>query len=85
MNGPADTRHRITERQFDVMLAIHRLTIRHGFPPSVRELGDFLGIGSTNGVQGHLLALQRKGLLTQHMSKARTTRLTPAAIDLLKA
>ena len=81
MNGPTDPiQHPITERQFDVLLTIHRLSEQFGHPPSVREIGDALGISSTNGVFGHLFALQRKGLISQSpTSKARTTRLTEPA------
>lgn len=33
--------------------------------PSLREIGDFMGIGSTNGVNDHLRALERRRLITR--------------------
>lgn len=53
----------LTERQIDVLLAIKEFIAKHGYPPTMRELGDMLGIGSTNGVNEHLQALTKKGYL----------------------
>lgn len=41
-------------------------------PPTIREIGEHLGIRSTNGVPDHLKALKRKGYLQQQGSKSRT-------------
>jgi repressor LexA len=46
-----------------------------GYPPTIREIGEHLGIRSTNGVADHLKALKRKGYLSQDERKSRT--LTP--------
>jgi len=43
-----------------------------GYPPTIRELGDALGISSTNGVNDHLKALEKKGYLSRESSKSRT-------------
>lgn len=47
-------------RCLEAVLAHRR---RAGLPPTYRELGRALGIASTNGVRGHLKALERKGYL----------------------
>lgn len=48
----------------------------HGYPPSLRELGDDLGIRSTNGVNDHLLALEKKGYIIRDATKSRGIRVT---------
>lgn len=45
-----------------------------GFPPTIREIGDALGIRSTNGVNDHLKALEKKGYLTREDAKSRAIR-----------
>src|SRR5688500_11160831 len=53
-----------------------------GYPPTRREIGNHLGLRSTNGVNDHLRALERKGYLTREDMKSRTLRPTP---DLMRA
>ena len=68
MNAP-------TQRQREILRLIAE-RIDEGLPPTVRELGDALGISSTNGVADHLAALVRKGLLERRHNRARAMRLT---------
>ena len=65
----------LTARQTEVLDFIQRTIDDLGYPPTVREIGEHLGIRSTNGVADHLKALKRKGYLTQRDMKSRT--LTP--------
>lgn len=44
--------------------------------PSIRELGELLGVTSTNAVADHIKALARKGLVERAKGKARSVRLT---------
>lgn len=67
-----------TARQLEVLRAIARLTVERHFPPTIRELGDELGISSTNGVVDFLRALERHGWLTHVRGTARSTVLTPS-------
>ncbi len=62
-----------TERQADVLLMAHLLTVWLGRGPSWRELCDAL-LMSIGGVNCHLRALRRKGLVTWEKNKARTLR-----------
>lgn len=48
-----------------------------GYPPTLREIGARMGIRSTNGVNDHLRALERKGYLTREDMKSRALRPTP--------
>lgn len=49
-----------------------------GFPPTIAELGTHFGISSTNGVNDHLVALERHGYI-ERSSKARGIRITEKA------
>jgi repressor LexA len=62
----------LTERQAEVLRFIERRIAEQGYPPTLREIGEELGIRSTNGVNDHLKALERKGLLSRdgHRSRA---------------
>jgi repressor LexA len=45
-----------------------------GYPPTLREIGNHMGIRSTNGVNDHLRALERKGYLQREDMKSRALR-----------
>lgn len=70
---------KLTERQQKVLDYIRDSIRQQGYPPTLREIGNQLGIRSTNGVNDHLRALERKGYLTRMDMKSRTLKLTPAA------
>lgn len=69
----------LSPRQRDVLDFIIRTLDRLGTPPTYREIGDALGIASTNGVADHIKALARKGYLTVAGHRARSLKLTPHA------
>jgi len=69
----------LTERQRKVLDYILSAIDENGYPPTLREIGNFMGIRSTNGVNDHLRALERKGFLTREDMKSRTLRPTPLA------
>jgi len=62
----------LTDRQAQVLAFIEDRIGAWGYPPTIREIGEHLGIRSTNGVADHLKALKRKGFLTQRDMKSRT-------------
>ncbi|NOY90265.1 MAG: transcriptional repressor LexA [Deltaproteobacteria bacterium] len=66
---------KLTDRQRVVLEFIHHSMDEFGYPPTLREIGGHLGIRSTNGVNDHLRALERKGYLTRECMKSRTLRL----------
>lgn len=47
-----------------------------GYPPSVREIGDAVGLKSTSTVHGHLVRLEKKGLLHRDSMKPRAMEIT---------
>jgi repressor LexA len=65
-------RPKLTDRQQQVLDFIHEYIEDHCYPPTLREVGAHLGISSTNGVNDHFKALERKGYLTRDESKSRS-------------
>src|SRR5437773_12039064 len=64
----------LTQRQQMVLDFIRQSITDRGYPPTLREIGAFMGIRSTNGVNDHLRALERKGYLTREDMKSRALR-----------
>ena len=62
----------LTRRQGEVMAGIRAIFQETGHPPTVRELGERLGLRSSCTVQRHLEALERKGFIHRNPTKART-------------
>ena len=65
----------LTDRQRQVLEFIDAEMRRRGFPPSVREIGEAVGLSSTSTVHAHLAALQDKGYLRRDLSKPRALEL----------
>ncbi len=63
----------LTARQRELLEFIERFTAEEGYPPTIVEMGRAMGIRSKNGVNDHLIALQRKGYITRS-SRARSIR-----------
>jgi repressor LexA len=61
----------LTERQRQVLDFIDAEVRRRGYPPSVREIGEAVGLSSPSTVHAHLAALQDKGYLRRDPSKPR--------------
>jgi len=73
----------LTDRQLEVLRFIARQIEDQGYPPTIREIGEALDIRSTNGVNDHLKALERKGFLTRDPVKSRAVIPTDRARELL--
>lgn len=71
--------HKLTDRQRLVLEFIQNRVEEQGYPPTIREIGEFLGIRSTNGVSDHLKALEKKGFLKRDGQKSRA--LVPVSDD----
>jgi repressor LexA len=70
------TRHD-AERKQKILEHIARTVAERGYPPSVREIADAVGLASTSAVHHHLIALEREGLLERSQNSSRAVRLTP--------
>jgi repressor LexA len=66
----------LTERQQQVLHYIRQSITERGYPPTLREIGEHFGIRSTNGVNDHLKALEKKGHLRREDLKSRAMRPT---------
>lgn len=64
----------LTRRQEMVLDFITESITSRGYPPTLREIGTHMGIRSTNGVNDHLRALERKGYLKREDMKSRALR-----------
>ncbi len=69
-----DAKEPLTERQKAVLDFISRSIEKRGYPPTLREIGEHMGIRSTNGVNDHLKALEKKGYLEREDLKSRALR-----------
>lgn len=65
----------LTRRQEDILHYIVTCIRDNGMPPTIAEIGRRFNISSTNGVNDHLVALERKGYI-ERSSKARSIRVT---------
>jgi repressor LexA len=65
----------LTKRQEQTLDFIRKSIEERGYPPTLREIGEYMGIRSTNGVNDHLRALERKGYLRREDMKSRALKL----------
>ncbi len=71
----------ITPRQRQILECIERAMRERGYPPSVREIGEAVGLASPSTVHSHLSTLQRLGYLRRDPTKPRAieVRFDPAS------
>jgi repressor LexA len=67
------TRHDVERRQ-RILDCIARTVAERGYPPSVREIADAVGLASTSAVHHHLIALERDGLIERSVNASRALR-----------
>ncbi|MFP4148465.1 MAG: transcriptional repressor LexA [Nitriliruptoraceae bacterium] len=65
----------LTPRQRAILEMVHAHVDEHGYPPSVREIGDAVGLRSPSSVHGQLESLERKGYLRRDPTKPRALEL----------
>ncbi len=65
------TEHQLTPRQREILDMIEQHSRQHGYPPSVREIGQAVGLTSPSTVHTHLGTLQRLGFLHRDPTKPR--------------
>lgn len=66
----------LTPRNFEVLSILNRT----GFPPTVREIGQELGVSSTSAVQRHIDRLVELGLVERRGVRRRVTLLGKSAL-----
>ena len=65
----------LTERQQQIWNYLVEYVDRHGYPPTVREIGEEVGLASPSTVHAHLANLERAGLLRRDPTKPRALEL----------
>ncbi|APH05144.1 transcriptional repressor LexA [Bacillus weihaiensis] len=68
---------KLSKRQQDILSFIKDEVQKKGYPPSVREIGEAVGLASSSTVHGHLARLESKGLIRRDPTK-------PRAIEILE-
>lgn len=68
---------KLTKRQQEILNFIKDEVRKKGYPPSVREIGEAVGLASSSTVHGHLARLEAKGLIRRDPTK-------PRAIEILE-
>jgi repressor LexA len=66
----------VTERQRAILEFLHDYVDEHGYPPTVREIGEAVGLRSPSTVHAHLAQLERAGALRRDPTKPRAIELT---------
>ena len=65
----------LTTRQQEIWQFLAAYVDEHGYPPTVREIGDAVGLASPSTVHAHLANLERAGLLRRDPTKPRAIEL----------
>src|SRR5215210_1683007 len=69
-DGPADE-HGLTPRQRRILEVIKAAVESRGYPPSIREMGEAVGLASSSSVAHQLKALEQKGFLRRDPNRPR--------------
>ena len=62
---------KLSQKQFEILEYMKKAVREKGYPPSVREICDAVGLKSTSTVHGHLERLERKGYIRRDPAKPR--------------
>ncbi len=74
----------LTKRQQEIFDFIKRYSSRHGYPPTVRDIGKAVGLASSSTVHAHLANLEKVGLLRRDPSKPRAIEMLDKAVEGVK-
>ena len=66
--------NQLTARQQEIWQFLVDYVDRHGYPPTVREIGEAVGLASPSTVHAHLANLERAGLLRARPDEAAGAR-----------
>src|SRR5437763_13541629 len=66
---------KLTKRQQEIFDFVKRYSAKHGYPPTVRDIGKAIGLTSSSTVHAHLSNLEKLGLLRRDPTKPRALEL----------
>jgi repressor LexA len=75
----------LTKRQQEIFDFIKKHSAKHGYPPTVRDIGKAVGLASSSTVHAHLANLEKVGLLRRDPSKPRAIEMLDRAADAVKS
>lgn len=70
-------------RKMEILEYINHYVSSKGYPPTVREMCDAVGLASTSTVHTHLISLEKKGYLIKDKTKPRAIEITPLGLEAL--
>lgn len=73
--------NKLSKRQQDILEFIKDEVNKKGYPPSVREIGEAVGLASSSTVHGHLARLEKKGLIRRDPTKPRAIEILDGEMD----
>ena len=79
------TRELISKRQLQVLEYIAEYSARQGYPPSVRDIGDYIGLASPSTVFSHLSSLEKKGFIRKQKDTSRALIILDRGWEVLRA
>ncbi|MHD0397796.1 transcriptional repressor LexA [Staphylococcus simulans] len=71
----------LTKRQSEIYEYIKQVVHTKGYPPSVREIGEAVGLASSSTVHGHLSRLESKGYIRRDPTKPRAIEIVSDQIE----
>lgn len=71
----------LSSKQHAILKSIYQAIDQQGYPPTVREIAQEVGLASTSTVHGHLSRLEKNGYIIRDASKTRAIELTPMALE----
>ncbi len=80
MKGVAMSKPDLTERQQQILDFLVDEVRKRGYPPSVREIGEGVGLSSPSTVHNHLANLESKGYIHRDPSKPRAIEIDPGLL-----
>ncbi|MBQ1311814.1 MAG: transcriptional repressor LexA [Blautia sp.] len=75
---------RITTKQQEILEYLKNTILSRGFPPSVREICDAVGLKSTSSVHAHLEALEKNGYIRRDATKPRAIEIIDENFNLTR-
>ncbi len=75
---------KMSKRQQRILAYLEEFIREKGYPPSIRQIQEALGISSTSVVDYNLTVLEKRGLIERDRRSSRSIRLTPKSLPLLQ-
>ena len=75
---------KITNKQREVLEYLKQQVLQKGYPPSVREICDAVGLKSTSSVHAHLESLERNGYIRKDPPKPRAIEIVDDGFNLVR-